>query len=213
MLSMLVGKLDLQHPLVLAIPAGGLPVAVPLAKSLNCQLDLAVVSKITLPWNTEAGYGAVAFDGGYLLNEAMIMAVGLSTTVVTSGLERTRAKVDRRVAVLRKDRPMPDMTEREIVVVDDGLASGFTMQVAVDAIRRAGAQKIIVAVPTGHDSSVQRLAENVDVVCCPNIRGGHSFAVASAYQHWNDVSEAEAEKLFLDFTVSRSTNPKSKDNN
>ena len=62
-LSMLVGKLDLQHPLVLAIPAGGLPVAVPLAKALNCNLDIAVVSKITLPWNTEAGYGAVAFLG------------------------------------------------------------------------------------------------------------------------------------------------------
>ena len=71
-LSGLVGQLDLQHPLVFAIPAGGLPVAVPLAEALNCQLDVAVVSKITLPWNTEAGYGAVAFDGSYLLNEAMI---------------------------------------------------------------------------------------------------------------------------------------------
>ena len=166
-LSMLVGRLDLQHPLVLAIPAGGLPVAVPLAKALNCQLDIAVVSKITLPWNTEAGYGAVAFDGSYLLNEAMIRAVGLDKTDVASGLEKTRAKVVRRVAALRKERPMPDMMEHEIIVVDDGLASGFTMRVAVDAIRRAGAQKIIVAVPTGHENSVQSLAEKVDVGLLP----------------------------------------------
>ncbi len=201
-LSMLVGKLDLQHPLVLAIPAGGLPVAVPLAKALNCQLDVAVVSKITLPWNTEAGYGAVAFDGSYLLNEAMIRAVGLDKAEVASGLEKTSAKVVRRVAALRRKRPMPDMVKHEIIVVDDGLASGFTMRVAVDAIRRAGAKKIIVAVPTGHENSVQSLSEKVDVVCCPNIRSGHSFAVASAYRHWSDVSEVEAEKILLEFTVS-----------
>ena len=200
-LSMLVGQLDLQHPLVLAIPAGGLPVAVPLAQALNCQLDIAVVSKITLPWNTESGYGAVAFDGSYLLNDAMIRAVGLDKTEVASGLEKTRAKVVRRVAALRRERPMPDIIEHEIIVVDDGLASGFTMRVAVDAIRRAGAQRIIVAVPTGHVNSVQSLAEKVDVVCCPNIRSGHSFAVASAYRHWSDVSEVEAEKILLEFTA------------
>lgn len=201
-LSTLVEKLDLQHPLVLAIPAGGLPIAVPLAKALNCQLDIAVVSKITLPWNTEAGYGGVAFDGSYLLNEAMIRAVGLDKADVKSGLEKTRAKVFRRVAVLRKGRPMPDMMDHEIILADDGLASGFTMQVAVDAISRVGARKVIVAVPTGHETSVQRLAEKVDMFCCPNIRSGHSFAVASAYRHWSDVSEVEAEKILLEFTAS-----------
>lgn len=201
-LSMLVGRLDLQQPLVLAVPAGGLPVAVPLAKALNCDLDVAVVSKITLPWNTEAGYGAVAFDGSYLLNETMIRAVGLDKAEVASGLEETRAKVARRVAALRKKRPMPDMMEHEIILVDDGLASGFTMRVAVDAIRRAGVRKIIVAVPTGHENSVRSLAEIVDAVCCPNIRSGQSFAVASAYRHWGDVSEVEAEKILLEFTLS-----------
>lgn len=196
-LSGLVGQLDLQHPLVFAIPAGGLPVAVPLAEALNCQLDVAVVSKITLPWNTEAGYGAVAFDGSYLLNEAMIRAVGLDESDVTRGLEETRAKVIRRVAALRKGRPMPDMLAHQVIVVDDGLASGFTMRAAVAALRRAGARELIVAVPTGHEDSVRSLAEKVDIICCPNIRGGRSFAVASVYQHWSDVSEAEAEQILL----------------
>ena len=201
-LSGLVRQLDLKHPLVFAIPAGGLPVAVPLAEALNCQLDVAVVSKITLPWNTEAGYGAVAFDGSYLLNEAMIRAVGLDETDVTRGLEETRAKVVRRVAALRKGRPMPDMLAHEVIVVDDGLASGFTMRAAVAALRRAGARELIVAVPTGHENSVQSLAEKVDMVCCPNIRSGPSFAVASVYRHWSDVSEAEAEQILLEFTAS-----------
>jgi predicted phosphoribosyltransferase len=199
MLSGLVRQLDLQHPLVLAIPAGGVPVAVPLAEALNCRLDAAVVSKITLPWNTEAGYGAVAFDGSYLLNEAMIRAVGLDEADIAQGLEKTRAKVVRRVAALRKGRPMPDMTAREVIVVDDGLASGFTMYAAVAALRRAGAGELIVAVPTGHENSVRSLADKVEIVCCANIRSGPSFAVASAYRYWNDVSEAEAERVLLEF--------------
>jgi predicted phosphoribosyltransferase len=198
-LSGLVRQLGLQHPLVLAIPAGGVPVAVPLAEALKCQLDVAVVSKITLPWNTEAGYGAVAFDGSSLLNKAMISAVGLDKADIARGLEKTRAKVVRRVATLRKGRPMPDMTAHEVIVVDDGLASGFTMYAAVAALRRAGVGELIVAVPTGHENSVQSLTEKVDMVCCANIRSGPSFAVASAYQHWDDVSEAEAEQQLLEF--------------
>ena len=126
-LSGLVKQLDLQHPLVLAIPAGGLPVAVPLAEALSCPLDVAVVSKITLPWNTEAGYGAVAFDGSYLLNEAMIRALGLNDREVARGLEKTRTKVARRVAALRKGRLMPELLAHEVLLVDDGLASGFTI--------------------------------------------------------------------------------------
>lgn len=196
-LSGLVAQLDLQKPLVFAIPAGGLPVAVPLAKALNCPLDVAVVSKITLPWNTEAGYGAVAFDGSFLLNEAMIRAVGLDESTVARGLDKTRAKVARRVATLRKGRPMPDLPAHEVILVDDGLASGFTMHTAVVALRRAGARELIVAVPTGHEDSVRSMAEEVDVICCANIRGGRSFAVASAYRHWSDVSEADAEQILL----------------
>jgi predicted phosphoribosyltransferase len=153
---------------------------------------VAVVSKITLPWNSEAGYGAVAFDGSCLLNEAMIKAVGLSESEVSRGIEKTRAKVLRRVAVLRKEAAVIEMTTRQVLVVDDGLASGFTMQAAVDALRRAGAKSIVVAVPTGHESSIQLLAKTADNVCCANVRTGSSFAVAAAYQQWGDVSEAEA---------------------
>lgn len=198
-LSQLIKPLDLQHPLILAIPAGGVPVAASLAVALSCQLDVAVVSKITLPWNTEAGYGAVAFDGSYLLNDAMLKDVGLAENEVAQGIEATRAKVLRRVEMLRKGAPMPDLTERDVVVVDDGLASGFTMQAAISALRRAGAKTLIVAVPTGHENAVCHLAKMVEMVCCANIRSGPVFAVASAYRHWEDVAEAEAEQILSTF--------------
>ena len=187
--------------MILAIPAGGLPVAISLVEEMEWPLDVAVISKITLPWNTEAGYGAVAFDGSHILNQKMIQHVGLSEHVVEDGIAQTLGKVERRVAAFRRGRSFPALAGRDVCLVDDGLASGFTMLGAVSALRRTGADKIIVAVPTGHEESVLRLAEEVDVVCCANIRSGPSFAVASAYRQWSDVTEAEAIQMLNDLQV------------
>src|SRR5512136_2914145 len=87
-----------ENAMVLAIPAGGVPVAVPIARRLALPLDLAAVSKITLAWNTEAGYGAVAFDGSVRLNDALVREIGLSEAEVEAGIARTREKVARRHA-------------------------------------------------------------------------------------------------------------------
>jgi putative phosphoribosyl transferase len=180
--------------LVLAIPAGGVPVAAAIAARLGLPLDLAVVSKVLLPWDTEAGYGAVAFDGTVLLNEPLIEALGLDRATVEAGLVATRQRVARRVETLRAGRPFPDLRSREALLVDDGLASGFTMRVAVEALRHAGARTVRVAVPTGHFEAIERLAPAVEVIYCPNVRGGPRFAVAEAYQHWNDVDEEEVRR-------------------
>ncbi len=182
----------LSAPLVLAIPAGGVPVAAALAEGLSAPLDVAVVSKITLPWNSEVGYGAVAFDGSYQLNHDLIGSLGMSEAEVARGVEVTRAKVARRVAALRGETAQPDPAAHDLVVVDDGLASGFTMLVAVAALTRVGARSLTVAVPTGHARAVRRVAKEVQTLCCANLRSGTPFAVASAYRYWTDVSEAEA---------------------
>ena len=177
--------------ILMGIPAGGLPVAVVIREKIGMELDVAVVSKITLPWNTEAGYGAVAFDGTVRLNEAMLTHIHLSAEEIKAGQENTLNKVKRRVKMLRGDRPYPDLTQRPVLLVDDGLASGFTLMVAAEAVRKAGAASITVAVPTGHRESILRIVEQVDAVYCPNIRSGVSFAVADAYEQWSDVAEAE----------------------
>jgi putative phosphoribosyl transferase len=180
---------------VLGIPAGGIPVAAVVARALGLSLDVAVVSKITLPWNTEAGYGAVAFDGSLLLNEALIVRLGLSQNQVQARIDKTRIKVVERAKRLRGDKPMPDLSEKTVIVVDDGLASGYTMLVAVEALTRCNAGDIIVAVPTGHSSAVEEIAQQVHTLYCPNIRSGPRFAVADAYENWADVSESEAETI------------------
>ncbi len=176
--------------LILAIPAGGVPVAVEVAAQLKLPLDVAVVSKITLPWNTEAGYGAVAFDGTVRLNQELIAALALPFRVTQEGIAGTKEKVQRRLRKLRGDRPLPDLRHRTALLIDDGLASGFTLLTAVDAIRRLDADRIHVGVPTGHTDAVTRMAAEVDCVYCPNIRAGLGFAVADAYQDWTDVDEA-----------------------
>ncbi|UCF90392.1 MAG: phosphoribosyltransferase [Desulfobacterales bacterium] len=181
--------------LVLGIPAGGLPVAAVIHRRLGLDLDVAVVSKITLPWNTEAGYGAVAFDGTVRLNQAMLAHIGLSPQQIKEGIEKTRRKVRRRVRRLRGGRPWPDLTRRAVILVDDGIASGFTLRVAVEAIRKAGAGSITVAVPTGHRASLPPIASAVSAVYCPNIRGGMRFAVADAYANWSDVTAEELDAL------------------
>ena len=185
--------------LILAIPAGGVPVGATVATRLKLGFDVAVVSKITLPWNTEAGYGAVAFDGTQQLNEDLLAHLGLSKSQIRSGIQKTRAKVSRRTTRLRGAKPFPELSQKKVIVIDDGLASGFTMQVAVAALEKAGAQHITVAVPTGHQATVEKIAKIVKALYCPNIRSGRRFAVADAYKNWSDVKDSEVSEIMKKF--------------
>jgi putative phosphoribosyl transferase len=179
-----------SNSIVMGIPAGGIAVAAEIAKELNLLLDIAVVSKITLPWNPEAGYGAVAFDGTVMLNEELLPRLDLRNQEIQEGIKKTEQKVAARVAMFRGNRPLPDL-KRPIILVDDGLASGFTLHVAIKALRKAGATNVVVAVPTCHLESAQMILEEVEAIYCPNVRSGLSFAVADAYEQWSDLTEQE----------------------
>jgi len=195
-LAGMLAEYQYTRTLVMAIPAGGVPVAAVLARKLVLPLDVAVVSKITLPWNTEAGYGAVAFDGTTRLNSDLLPRLRLSKGEIEEGKAATAGKVERRVERFRGNRPYPDLIRERVILVDDGLASGFTLLVGVEALKKSGAREIIVAVPTGSSSAVQRVAAEVDRLYCANIRGGWSFAVADAYERWTDVDEEESLQIF-----------------
>jgi putative phosphoribosyl transferase len=187
------------NAIVLAIPAGGVPVAAPIAQRLALPLDLAVVSKITLAWNTEAGYGAVAFDGSTYLNDTLVREIGLSEADVEAAVARTRQKVARRNATLRDNRDYAAVTGSDAVLVDDGLASGYTLRAAVAALRTTGAATISVAVPTAHESSARTIASSVETFYCPNVRAGLRYAVADAYREWSDVGEEAVRAMLAAF--------------
>lgn len=179
---------------VLGILAGGVPVAAAIGRALDLPLDVAVVSKITLPWNSEMGYGAVAFDGTVQLNDALIQNLGLAHRDVETGIARTREKVNSRLRRFRAE-PAAALAGHAVILVDDGLASGFTLLTAIAAVQHAQPARLWVAVPTGQGDSAQRIAAEVDALYCANVRTTHGFAVADAYERWSDVSEDDAFEL------------------
>ncbi len=190
--------------LVLAIPAGGVPVAVALARRLDLKIDLAVASKIPRPGNAEAGYGAVAFDGTVLLDQQFIDRSGLDRAAVDRDIDATREKVEERLLWMRGNRHMPAIAHRPVVLVDDGLASGATMMAAIKAVRGFEPVDITVAVPTANAAALQLVGEACDRVVCANVRDASPFAVADAYVHWHDVSDAEALGVLHDYVHHRS---------
>jgi putative phosphoribosyl transferase len=184
---------------VLAIPAGGVPVAVVISEKLKLPLTVAVVSKITFPWDTEAGFGAVAFDGTVQLNDRLVRMVRLNKVEQQLQIDIARKKVERRTEQFAELAPIPDLKNKTVFLVDDGVASGFTIKVAAAAICRKKPARIIIAAPTGHRQALEQLDKEVDAVYCPNVRGGPTFAVANAYENWYDVDEKGAIEILKRF--------------
>lgn len=177
--------------IVLAIPAGGVPVAVPIAKDLGVPLDVLVVRKIQIPGNTEAGFGAIGPDGTVLLNDRIVEDLRLSSKEIEVQVSRAREVLERRETLFRQGRPFPSLKGRRLLLVDDGLASGYTMLAAAGLVRVRGAREVIVAVPTASRRTVNFLLPEVDILVCSNVRTGPVFAVADAYRHWYDLDDRE----------------------
>jgi putative phosphoribosyl transferase len=181
----------LSNPLVLAIPAGGVPVCTEVARAIGAPFSLAVVRKIRIPGTTESGFGAVTWDGKVLINEQLRAALGLTGQEVDEAIAATRKNVTERLALFMGGKPIPVMAGKTIILTDDGLASGFTMLAAVRSIRLHNPMRILVAVPTASASSAALVARDADLLVCLNIRSGRSFAVAEAYEEWYDLDDRE----------------------
>jgi putative phosphoribosyl transferase len=174
-----------------AVPAGGVPVAAEIARAWQIPLDLIIVRKIQLPWTTEAGFGALNPAGEVIFNQGLLERLHLSPQEIDTQVQKTLFTLKQREARLRGNRPYPRLAQRPTIIVDDGLASGYTMRAAIEFLKGREAGRIIVAVPTGSARTVQDLLPLVDVLVCLNVRSGWSFAVAEAYENWYDVNESE----------------------
>lgn len=187
----ILNNFSIENVVVCAIPAGGVPIGLILAKMLRASLMLGIVRKIQIPWNPESGFGAVSWDGHVVINETILPLLGLSKDDVTAAVARAVKSVDERIKRFIGDRPLPAFTGKYIILTDDGLASGYTMVAAIDTIKSSNPASVMVAVPTASLSAVELVSRRVDNVVCLNIRGGWSFAVADAYIHWHDLSDNE----------------------
>jgi len=183
-----------RRTVVLAIPNGGVPVGLRVRDRLGADFGLVVVRKLHIPWNREAGFGAVAPDGTVAFNEPLRRSLGLTQ-------EEEQAVIEEEVEAIRKRmrtygvRDLPPLGGRVAILVDDGLASGYSMAVACRFVRARGPDRIVVAVPTASMSAMRLVQSYADEVVCPDVRGGPVFAVADAYERWRDLEDEEVREL------------------
>ncbi len=180
-----------QSVIVLAIPNGGVPVAVEVAGALKAELELVICRKIPLPLTPEAGFGACADDGTIILNEEIAKRVGLSRQQIEYEATKVRAEIKRRCLLYEGDRPLVTVTGKTVIIIDDGLASGITMRAAVESVRRRRPREIVVAVPCASALAVKQVEKVADKVIICTTGFMPIFAVADFYRQWYDLTDDE----------------------
>lgn len=180
-----------QPAVVLAIPRGGVEVAYSLAQELALPLDVLVVRKVPVPWNPETGMGAVTAEGFVLLDEPLVRELRLSPEVVRRTVERVRREIERRRQLYRGNRPAPQLAERTVILVDDGLATGFTMLAAIRSTRRQNPSQVVAAVPVASASAATLIEREADELVSLVRSETPAFAVADFYRHWRDLTDEE----------------------
>ena len=192
-----------QPVVVLAIPNGGVPVALEVAGALKADLDLVICRKIPLPLTPEAGFGACADDGTIILNEEIAKRVGLSRQQIEYEASKVRAEIKRRSILYKGDRPLVTVTSKTVIIIDDGLASGITMRAAVESVRRRRPREIVVAVPCASALAVKQLERVADRVITCTTGFMPRFAVADFYRHWYDLSDDEVIRYLRQWRTQR----------
>jgi putative phosphoribosyl transferase len=187
-----------EHPVVVALPRGGVPVAREVASALDAPLEVLAVRKLGAPHNPEYGIGAVAEDGTGVIDAEAVAVLRISTEAVDSILARETAELRRRVIAYRDDRPPLDLRDRTVIVVDDGVATGLTDTAALRAVRRQNPRRVILAVPVCPPDSARRLREEADEVVClqtPALLRG----VGQWYRDFSQVSDDEVVETLRSF--------------
>lgn len=183
--------------IIVAIPAGGVPVGYTISEKLELPLEVAITRKLHVPWNPEAGFGAVTWNELVEINEPLVKQLGLTEGQIEAVIEKESSTINKRRR-LYGEKKFPDLEDKHPILVDDGIASGFSMLTTAKAIRKYEPMSITVAVPTAPKRSIERIQPYVDQIYCLNIRSGLRFAVASAYKKWRDVTEEEVIKILRD---------------
>jgi predicted phosphoribosyltransferase len=180
-----------KNVIVLGIPNGGVAVALSVALALNAELDLVISRKIPLPLSPEGGFGSVTDDGTTILNDAAVKHAGLSQQQINYQVSQVRTDIRKRSMLYHGARPPMTITGRTVIIIDDGLASGYTMRAAITSIRHRKPERIIAAVPVGPEHVVEEIKEVADRVVTCAVGTGQIFYVADYYRYWHDVSEDE----------------------
>jgi putative phosphoribosyl transferase len=186
-----VGRDDV---IVLGLPRGGVPVAFEVANRLRVPLDVFIVRKLGVPGFEELAVGAIASGGVRVLNEDVARALPNSEEVIESVTARETAELERREQTYRDGRPAPELRERTVILVDDGLATGATMRAAVAALRERDVARIVVAAPVGAPETCREFEHEVDEIVCA-MAPEYFQAVGQYYQDFSQTSDEEVREL------------------
>jgi putative phosphoribosyl transferase len=181
------------EPVVVGLPRGGVPVAAEVAEALEAQLDVVLVRKIGAPDREELAVGAVGEDGVTVRNDAVLRELGLTWDDLTDQIKREREEIRRRAAMLRPG-PRPDLRDRTVILVDDGIATGATVVAALRILRDLGAGHVVLAVPVAPPDSLRALAPLADEIVCPATPRRFA-AVGQWYDDFTQVPDDQVRKL------------------
>ncbi len=183
-----------EQPIVLGLPRGGVVVAYEVARILGAPLDVVVARKIGAPGQPELGIGAIAPENTLVIDPYTVRVLGLTEEDIRQLAEREQRELERRIHLYRGDQPMPDVTGRTVIVVDDGLATGVTARAAIRSLRKRNPKKIILAVPVCAPDTAEALRKEADEVICltapPDFR-----AVGLWYRDFSQTTDEEVIEL------------------
>src|SRR5213596_1766265 len=180
--------------IVLGLPRGGVPVAFEVARRLRAPLVVFIVRKLGVPGFEELAAGAIASGGVRVLNEDVVRAIPHAEEAIEAVTAKETAELERREQIYREGRPPPELRDRIVILVDDGLATGATMRAAVKALRQRGTAKIVVAVRVGPPDTCREIEQEADETIC--LRTPPFFqAVGQYYEDFSQTSDEDVREL------------------
>jgi putative phosphoribosyl transferase len=183
-----------KNAVVLAIPRGGVVVGYEIASELNLPLDVIIPRKIGAPNNPELAIGAMTEDGTIILDRNLVSYLGVPESYIKEESERQKDEIERRLKMYRKNEPYPTLKGREVIVVDDGIATGSTMKAALASVKNRGAKTVIVAVPVGPPDTIKELKTLADRVVCLYMPE-YFAAIGQFYSNFDQTNDAEVTEL------------------
>ncbi|MGD0406203.1 MAG: phosphoribosyltransferase [Candidatus Bathyarchaeia archaeon] len=183
-----------KNGIVLAIPRGGVVVGYEIAKALSLPLDVIIPRKIGAPDNPELAIGAMTEDGTIILDDNLITYIGVPRDYIKAESERQKHEIERRLKLYRQNEPYPSLKGLDVVIVDDGIATGSTMKAALASVKNRGASTVTVAVPVGPPSTIKELKKQADRVVC--LYAPEYFqAIGQFYTDFNQTTDEEVIQL------------------
>jgi putative phosphoribosyl transferase len=183
-----------QTPIVLGLPRGGVPVAFEVAKALKAPLDVYVVRKLGVPGHEELAMGAIASGDVRVLNQPVVEDLRISEAAIETETRKEQEELKRRELLYRGKRPPLDVSNRTVVLVDDGIATGSTIKAAIAALKKQKAGRIVVAVPVAPASTIDELKTEVDEVICVSTPE-FFYAISLWYDEFPQTSDEEVREL------------------